>query len=338
MAGEAQPRERLDWIDAAKGIGIIAVVVGHIWTRGALRDAVYAFHMPLFFLASGYLFKPQPSLPLARKLLATQGLAYLLWLALLVGLDIAIEGMRGLQPIFHAWPGDLWRIAFGGSELRGPFTVFWFVPCLLAARILYNVIGVRFPRALSGAWVGLMAVSLAIAYAAGAATDVSPLGLLTVPMAMVLLWVGWVWRGVEWRPWMWAALLPVAIISLYLAPPLNMKAGDYGWPVLSIAGAISISFLIFRTARWPVLGSGPMRLVGAASLTIMYLHVPVVHYLTPHMGKAALLGVALLLPLGVHYLLKANRVTARLFLGVQNSRAEPDQPWSLMATSATRRP
>ncbi|MGK2908307.1 MAG: acyltransferase family protein [Sphingobium sp.] len=338
MAGSEKPRERLEWIDAAKGIGIIAVIAGHIWTRGPLRDAVYAFHMPLFFLISGYLCKPQPSLPQARKLLATQGLAYLLWLALVIALDIWIEGSRGLRPIFHTWPGDLGKIAFGGSELRGPFTVFWFVPCLLFARILCNAIGMRFSGGRSWAWIGLMTISLAIAYTAGAATDISPLGLLTVPMAMVLLWAGWVWRGVEWKAWMWGILLPISAVILAFGPPLNMKAGDYGWPLLSIAGAVAISIVIFRCSQWPLLDSALMRIIGAASLTIMYLHVPVVHYLTPYLGKPALLGVALLLPLTLHYLLKANRVTARLFLGIQSSRAEKAQPWSLAATSATRRP
>ncbi len=332
------PRERLEWVDAAKGIGIIAVIVGHIWTSGPVRDAVYAFHMPLFFLISGYLFKPQPPLTLARKLLATQGLGYVAWLVLIVLFDIWIEGVRGLRPIFHNWPADLWRIAFGGSELRGPFTVFWFVPCLLVARILCSAIGTRFPEKRSWPWFGLMTISLGIAYAAGSATDVSPLGLLTVPMALVLLWAGWLRRGVEWKHWMCAVLFVLAATTLLFGPSLNMKAGDYGWPLLSIAGAVAISFLIFQSARWPVLGSAAMRGVGAASLTIMYLHVPVAHYLTPHLGKPALFGAALLLPLGLHYLLKSNKVTARLLLGIQSTRAEPVQPWSLAATSATRRP
>ena len=51
---------RLEWIDVARGIGIIAVVAGHVWTGGAFRNALYSFHMPLFFLLSGLLSRPQP--------------------------------------------------------------------------------------------------------------------------------------------------------------------------------------------------------------------------------------------------------------------------------------
>lgn len=62
-------REHLRWPDMAKGLGIILVVFGHSW-RGlemagllpdgvlfrAVDDAIYAFHMPLFFFLSGWFF------------------------------------------------------------------------------------------------------------------------------------------------------------------------------------------------------------------------------------------------------------------------------------------
>lgn len=45
---------RCEWMDIAKGIGIILVVLGHLNTEGQLnREVIYAFHMPLFFLLSG---------------------------------------------------------------------------------------------------------------------------------------------------------------------------------------------------------------------------------------------------------------------------------------------
>lgn len=40
-----------------KGIGIALVVIGHSGCPDAIRDFIYAFHMPLFFIISGYLFK-----------------------------------------------------------------------------------------------------------------------------------------------------------------------------------------------------------------------------------------------------------------------------------------
>ncbi len=51
------PAQRLDWLDMAKGIGMLLVVYGHSY--GPDNYYVYLFHMPLFFILSGYLFNSQ---------------------------------------------------------------------------------------------------------------------------------------------------------------------------------------------------------------------------------------------------------------------------------------
>lgn len=43
-------------IDILKGIGIMLVVVGHAGCPQLMRAFIYSFHMPLFFIASGYFF------------------------------------------------------------------------------------------------------------------------------------------------------------------------------------------------------------------------------------------------------------------------------------------
>lgn len=59
--------QRISWVDNAKALGIIAVFYGHIVERifwdtsipaaGLQYKLIYSFHMPLFFLLSGYLVK-----------------------------------------------------------------------------------------------------------------------------------------------------------------------------------------------------------------------------------------------------------------------------------------
>ena len=51
----AEQKQRIEWIDIAKGIGIIAVLIGHT-NSGILRDEIYSFHIPLFIFLSGMLF------------------------------------------------------------------------------------------------------------------------------------------------------------------------------------------------------------------------------------------------------------------------------------------
>lgn len=53
--------KRLDWIDIAKGIAMILVIVGHtVPNPSPLRHAIFSFHMPVFFILAGYTFRPKP--------------------------------------------------------------------------------------------------------------------------------------------------------------------------------------------------------------------------------------------------------------------------------------
>lgn len=60
-------KERITFIDVAKGIGIILVVCGHVMAEGnkpfiysdILHEYIYSFHMALFFIIGGVLLKCQ---------------------------------------------------------------------------------------------------------------------------------------------------------------------------------------------------------------------------------------------------------------------------------------
>jgi fucose 4-O-acetylase-like acetyltransferase len=46
---------RIKWVDIAKGIGIILVIVGHTIAL-EYSAPIYTFHMPLFIFLSGFVF------------------------------------------------------------------------------------------------------------------------------------------------------------------------------------------------------------------------------------------------------------------------------------------
>lgn len=52
--------KRIDWIDTAKGIGIIAVIIGHFHVPDLTMRLIYSWHMPLFFIISGILYTDKP--------------------------------------------------------------------------------------------------------------------------------------------------------------------------------------------------------------------------------------------------------------------------------------
>lgn len=50
-------KKRINYIDVAKGIGIICIVFGHVMKSGFLRQVIFAFHVPFFFLLSGMTYQ-----------------------------------------------------------------------------------------------------------------------------------------------------------------------------------------------------------------------------------------------------------------------------------------
>lgn len=49
--------ERYKWVDIARGIGILLVVYAHAYPPTGIKILIYSFHIPLFFVLSGYCFK-----------------------------------------------------------------------------------------------------------------------------------------------------------------------------------------------------------------------------------------------------------------------------------------
>jgi acyltransferase len=53
-------KRRIKWLDSAKGLGILAVVLGHVsFKNRVIKKYIFSFHMPLFFMISGYLFNKE---------------------------------------------------------------------------------------------------------------------------------------------------------------------------------------------------------------------------------------------------------------------------------------
>ena len=53
-------KKRIEWVDVAKGYGILLVMLGHL-QMPEIQVSIYSFHMPLFFFLSGFVFSPKTS-------------------------------------------------------------------------------------------------------------------------------------------------------------------------------------------------------------------------------------------------------------------------------------
>lgn len=135
--------KRFEYVDIAKGIGILLVVYAHIMLVGWSHRLIYAFHMPLFFFISGYLFNP-------RKFFSFKEFIKKRFFRLLVpyffysiATWIIWAGFRYVQgsEVHNYWSPLLQTVLAQGS---GAFLVhnsaLWFIPCLFAVETMYYFI------------------------------------------------------------------------------------------------------------------------------------------------------------------------------------------------------
>lgn len=149
-------KKRLDYIDRAKGILIILMVIGHIWQKGYLFDFIYAFHMPGFFIISGMLMCHTRSceknyLTFAKSRVLAYGMPFVMIELLGCLTDIVRHGGPTLN-----WKGYLFNtltLQFNDGNL-------WFLLDLCLMELLFTALykGIKNEKAIFGVSVVLFAV------------------------------------------------------------------------------------------------------------------------------------------------------------------------------------
>lgn len=125
---------RTQSVDIAKGILIILVVVAHA-QADMIHDIIFMFHMPLFFVISGFLMKREKLLKAGYVLgkikhLIVPYVVYLVLDMLLVRKTLSV----------HDWMYAIW----GGRAITG---VYWYITCFIFTLFLLSVLIRKFPDA-----------------------------------------------------------------------------------------------------------------------------------------------------------------------------------------------
>lgn len=129
-----------DYIDIAKGLGILAVTWAHIMIGGWSHKVIYAFHMPLFFLLSGMLFrrdKYNSFVSFIRKRAKRLLMPYVLYSVATWGIWALFRFLRHDQVDSYLSPLLQTFIAQGSGEFMVHNSALWFIPCLFVVELMY---------------------------------------------------------------------------------------------------------------------------------------------------------------------------------------------------------
>ena len=274
----AAPAVRAEWVDAAKGIGIVLVVFGHAvdgllaarlvdahggWA--ASYFAVYSFHMPLFFVLAGLFVSSRLATDapgFVRSAFVRIAWPYLLWSVIQLAVIGALGSLVNTPNVF-----DAQRVV---SLLWEPTSQFWFLQALL---VLHLLTWWLLPR------LGLAALVVLMLLARGVAETVELPHLLGLPAKFGLFYV----LGIAIGPMLIARLpalsrrhalaVATAAIAVWAATALPVYvAGLSHWSLFALPAALAGTAAVIALASLARVNSAWVAL-GQASMAIYLLHV-----------------------------------------------------------------
>lgn len=131
MDGQSLSKQasRIDYIDLFRAIGIILMVMGHVGFGGIFDKWIHVFHMPMFFVISGYFWKDQSFASMAKKKARTLLLPYFAFG--LFHLIIHFINIRNID--FHGFYLLFWENT-AGVPISGAL---WFLTAMFFSEVLF---------------------------------------------------------------------------------------------------------------------------------------------------------------------------------------------------------
>ena len=138
--------KRLNYVDVCKALGIILVIIGHTYYGPeVLYNLIYCFHMPLFFIISGFTFNKSRAiqmgfLPFAKKKAKELLIPYIFFAFVNLLLQIAwkfllLKELISFSYIIENIAGILF--CYSSMQYMPNCSPIWFLLCLFIADLIF---------------------------------------------------------------------------------------------------------------------------------------------------------------------------------------------------------
>lgn len=262
---------RSEWLDFAKGLGILLVIIGHApFLPVLLKNAIFEFHMPFFFFLSGYLFNSSKYRHIPTSLITlkferlvipyivTLALLYLYWS--LVKVTISLFGMSYSNDILDQPLGQIIISclygngvvvdnAMGTVALLGDIPL-WYLVCLFCSLgILYLLALVHEDKGIL--WSGSICLIIVLSGYLISRWFFLPWGVDIACVSMAFMFSGYLFRKNGFfsfrRRNMWLIFFfMIFIIVLIANGRVDMNSRQYNNIILFILGGLAGSLILVR--------------------------------------------------------------------------------------------
>ena len=274
---------RLRWLDAARGLAMLLVMIGHtVPGNETVIGALYTFHLPLFFVISGYASRPvRDGRAFARRHVRSFFQLVVPCAALQMGLMVyfcMLEGNLSADRLIGLEKRAILQLFWASAQSvdgRPALGIPWFMFALFWGRMLFDVLRMALKRHAVMACVLSAAAGLAIGTAA-----YLPQSLDLAMVAVLFLCAGEQLHRLDAlnpraRRGVLAAAALVWALGLWRGVRIDMAVHQYGpcglgIPVSLCASAV-VCALMQRLDRCAAV-SGLLAFVGRISLPVFLVH------------------------------------------------------------------
>ena len=323
---------RLNQFDILKAIGIILVIVGHTIGYNIVRNMICSFHMPLFFLVSGYFFSVKAPLTLFKKLYKRLLIPYLLSCSIIILLNVIIV-MHTRTFDAHYLLNWLQSIVYGNGVTTGTqfqsIGPLWFLLALFWSTIILHLL-LYFQQYVSPIFTSILCVITALYLSDHKIT--LPLSISQGMFGVGFLYIGYLvkqhYPSITSRSKL--ELIPIAIIWI-----VGFKSGYlsvvqcYAKPELAtLAGAVCGTYLAYVMSNHIAQKENKLcsifTYIGRMTLLILCVHsiedsvVPWQNYinnidLNHYLSSSFIISIRILLVISFSWILLKIKIVQKIF-------------------------
>ncbi len=246
-------KKRLDYLDLTKAIAILCMVWLHIGTKYKTTDlCIHVFHMPVFFVISGFLFKSGRSfLDFFKRKISTLLIPYFFWGIVFYVFWVVFFYLLNISDSVVSLYAFLNSLLYDNAELSPYGCVQWFFTTMFFANIFFYFI-VKLSNK-NNRIIGLLSFLFGVI---GALLPFLPfrlpLGIDISFMAVFFMGVGYFIRNKNIK-WMILLLFLVITERCFVLNKYciwNMRVMDYGIVVFYMVGCSTLSVIVICSCKF----------------------------------------------------------------------------------------
>lgn len=247
-------RKRIVWIDIAKAIAIILMIIGHEIKNVWVYTFIFSFHMPLFFILSGFTSSEVCNVDQwkkrVKKLFLNSWILAVIMIILLALQNWIING--GSIIWYQAIRGIFWGSNFYGKNgiWLSSVGVMWFMFAFFWAKVIYDSLQLVIPNKFNGIILGILAyisILLSKYYWLPQAFDIAL-------VAAFFMWVGWFLRKLTTKKNSLIIFGEIALVIFWIVCVANkmhieLSVRYYPLQFVSVIEAISGTIAIIKLSK-----------------------------------------------------------------------------------------